>query len=222
MMEKLAIFGLYILNILGANCFSAQLDSDFGKEPQCRSQFDYEYKVVQKLVALENLCENLKGTNSQLRAELSEMRLEIKAATNELRAEVQAATDELKVVQTKTNELEDLKTTSAGKKFNIIWINTFVHSFDDNDSEIIEIGRRFSCLLIVTLGIQNDPSKCLRHESSEYIANCGKSCNRLSILKFWFVDCIRFFVRVILSHGLFTLQVDVVNKSILCVLFYFI
>ena len=116
-MEKRAIFGLSVLmNILGAHCFVTKLKSDHGQEPYCRNQFDYEYKVVQKIVALENLCENLKATNSQLREELSEMRSEIKAATNELRAEVQTATDELKVVQTKTNELEDLKTTSAGKK----------------------------------------------------------------------------------------------------------
>ena len=55
MMEKRAtILGCFLLiNILGANCFARQLDSNHAQEPQCRSQFDYEYKVVQKIVALE-------------------------------------------------------------------------------------------------------------------------------------------------------------------------
>ena len=75
-MKKLrAIFGFFLLvNMPGVNCFSAQLDSDHSQEPQCHSQFDYEYKVVQKIVALENLCENLKTENSELRAEIQDIR----------------------------------------------------------------------------------------------------------------------------------------------------
>ena len=128
MMEKRAtIFGCFLLmNIQGANCFARQLDSNHAQEPQCRSQFDYEYKVVQKIVALENICGDLKTENSELRTEVNELRAEIKTATNELQTEsqttmnkfkeeIQTAIHELKVeCQTITNEIENLKSKTAG------------------------------------------------------------------------------------------------------------
>ena len=128
MMEKRAtIFGFFLLmNIQGANCFARQLDSNRAQEPQCRSQFDYEYKVVQKIVALENICGDLKTENSELRTEVNELRAEIKTATNELQTEsqttmnkfkeeIQTAINQLKVeCQTTTNEIQDLKSKTAG------------------------------------------------------------------------------------------------------------
>ena len=130
MMEKRAtIFGFFLLmNIQGANCFARQLDSNHGQEPQCRSQFDYEYKVVQKIVALENICGDLKTENSELRMEVNELRVELKAATNELRTEsqttanefkeeIQTAVNVLKVeFQTITSEIDDLRGKIAGMK----------------------------------------------------------------------------------------------------------
>ena len=72
MMEHCAILVFFLLikfQVPEVICF-AQLDS----EPQCRSQFDYEYNVVQKIVALENLCEDLKSTNNELRAEIQDVK----------------------------------------------------------------------------------------------------------------------------------------------------
>ena len=40
------------------------------EEPQCYSRFDFEYKTVQKLVALENAYSELKTTTDQVLAEL--------------------------------------------------------------------------------------------------------------------------------------------------------
>ena len=138
-MEKRAtIFGFFLLmNIHGAYCFTRQLDSNHAQEPQCRSQFDYEYKVVQKIVALENICGDLKTENSELRTEFNELRAEIKTTTNELQTEcqttanefkeeihaaldefkeeIQIAMSEMKVeFQTITKEIEDLKSKTAG------------------------------------------------------------------------------------------------------------
>ena len=74
-MGKRAIFGFFLLmNTLGTNTLRTQQDRNPGQEPQCRSHFDYEYKVVQKIVALENFCEHLKVENSELRAEVQDIR----------------------------------------------------------------------------------------------------------------------------------------------------
>ena len=111
-MKNCAIYGVFLLmNIQGAHCF-AQLDSNHGQEPQCGSQFDYEYKVVQKIVALENLCDGQKTTNSELRAEVSD----VQAETQTTKAEIQTALNEVKVeIQTITNEIENLKSKTTGK-----------------------------------------------------------------------------------------------------------
>lgn len=48
----------------------AIITPDHDGEPQCYSRFDYEYKVVQKIVALENMYSDLKTKNSELKAEI--------------------------------------------------------------------------------------------------------------------------------------------------------
>ena len=111
MMEQCAILGFLLLinfQVPEVICF-AQLGSDQGREPQCRSQFDYEYKVVQKIVALENLCEGLKNTNNELRSEIQ--------TTNQLRAEMQTTINDLRVkIQSTANEVQELKSQITGKK----------------------------------------------------------------------------------------------------------
>ena len=49
-------------------------EADQRREPHCYSRFDYEYKVVQKIVALENLCEEFKTTNNELRDEIQDLK----------------------------------------------------------------------------------------------------------------------------------------------------
>ena len=90
MMEQYAILGFFLLinfQVPPVICF-AQLDSDQGREPQCRSQFDYEYKVVQKIVALENLCEDLKTINNELRAEIQDVKRTNEGIKNKLNVHV--------------------------------------------------------------------------------------------------------------------------------------
>ena len=113
MMEQCAILVFFLLinfQVPEVICL-AQLDSDQGREPQCRSQFDYEYKVVQKIVALENLCDGLKTTTNELRTEIQtthiELRGEIQTINNKLRAETKTTIDELR------DEIQDLKSKIA-------------------------------------------------------------------------------------------------------------
>ena len=53
-------------------CISSVPGAD--REPHCYSRFDYEYKVVQKIVALENKCSELQETNVELRTEIGSLR----------------------------------------------------------------------------------------------------------------------------------------------------
>ena len=122
MMEQYAILGFFLLinfQVPPVICF-AQLDSDQGREPQCRSQFDYEYKVVQKIVALENMCEGLKTTNNELRAEIQTTNSELRnviQTTNELRAEMQTTINDLRVeIKGSANKIQDLESKRAGKR----------------------------------------------------------------------------------------------------------
>ena len=78
-MEKYAVLGLVLFmssQISKVMCFTHVVgpETDQGREPQCYSRFDYEYKVVQKIVALENLCEKFKTTNSELRDEIQDLK----------------------------------------------------------------------------------------------------------------------------------------------------
>ena len=119
MMEQHAslIFFLFINFQVPEVICLAQLDSDQGREPQCRSQFDYEYKVVQKIVALENFCEGLKNTNKELRDE-------IQTTTNELRGVIQTNNELRAEIQTTTNEIQYLKSKISGKKMTNINVMT--------------------------------------------------------------------------------------------------
>lgn len=49
-------------------------DAKRDTEPNCYSRFDYEYKVVQKIVGLENECSKLHETNDELRTEIRSLR----------------------------------------------------------------------------------------------------------------------------------------------------
>ena len=53
------------------SCILADAKRDI--EPNCYSRFDYEYKVVQKIVALENECSELHETNDELRTEIGDL-----------------------------------------------------------------------------------------------------------------------------------------------------
>ena len=46
------------------------------KEPQCFSRFDYEFKVVQKLVELENICSKLQEENEKLQQDVLRLKSE--------------------------------------------------------------------------------------------------------------------------------------------------
>lgn len=46
------------------------------KEPQCFSRFDYEFKVVQKLVELENMCSKLQEENEKLQQDVLRLKIE--------------------------------------------------------------------------------------------------------------------------------------------------
>ena len=46
-------------------------------EPHCYSRFDYEFKVVQKLVALENAYSELQMTNGVLQSEIDDLKSKI-------------------------------------------------------------------------------------------------------------------------------------------------
>lgn len=52
----------------------AVVTPEHDREPQCYSRFDYEYKVVQKIVALENMYNELKTKNSELRMEIESLK----------------------------------------------------------------------------------------------------------------------------------------------------
>ena len=73
-------------------------------EPQCSSRFDYEYKVVQKLVDLENsriqqdkTIEELMKKNSDLETEIENIRSVSKETIATLRSEFKETVDGLKV-----------------------------------------------------------------------------------------------------------------------------
>ena len=73
-MERYLIFGEIILLYFQTafiTCISSVPGAD--REPHCYSRFDYEYKVVQKIVALENKCSELQEANADLRTEIGSL-----------------------------------------------------------------------------------------------------------------------------------------------------
>ena len=101
-LEIIAVLGNYI------NASKPQF-SDFTDEPQCYSRFDYEYKVVQKLVALENANKGLIDSNDEMKSVIEK--------TN-------------RAVDVLNKEIEELKQkSSSSRKSKFFYIVTAVLSF---------------------------------------------------------------------------------------------
>ena len=72
----------YKMTFVSFLCFLQMVTITFGfpkqdDEPNCYSRFDYEFKVVQKLVAVENAYSELKTTNEVLQREIDNLKSKI-------------------------------------------------------------------------------------------------------------------------------------------------
>ena len=71
---RIAMAVLYSIQLTNAISFN---DQKAHLEPHCYSRFDYEFKVVQKLVALEDTCSHLKTTTDNLKTEIDKLKNEL-------------------------------------------------------------------------------------------------------------------------------------------------
>ena len=71
---RIAMAMLYSIQLTNAISFD---DQKAQPEPHCYSRFDYEYKVVQKLVALEDSCSHLKTATDALKTEIDNLKIEL-------------------------------------------------------------------------------------------------------------------------------------------------
>ena len=104
-------------------------------EPQCSSRFDYEYKVVQKLVDLENfkteqneINKQLMRRNKDLETEIENLRnsskeailnlqSECKEANKEFKANLEVANNAIEALATKVENLSNLPKDGASRHF---------------------------------------------------------------------------------------------------------